>query len=80
LIDLFIYLKKPILSKALHLDKSENYLEIVRIKKELRHKTQASCYYFEKVTANVERYSDQVKQKKKEAVDSWQPGKTDYII
>jgi len=51
-------------------------LETVRIKKELRQNTQASCYFFEIASTNVERYSDQVKLKKKEAVDKWQPGNT----
>lgn len=63
------------MSKSLNLDGDEKYNEILRIKKDMRQNMRLSCYFIDDSKSVTERYSEKVAQLKKEAVESWQPGR-----
>jgi hypothetical protein len=73
--------KQPILAKSLPLDQSENYKEILDIKKKFRNAMQESVYYVENLrsekadfNASIERFSDKYSKMKKADINKWKPG------
>ena len=67
---------QPVISRSLPLDKNEDYLDILEIKKSFRNEMQASFYFVENSEPLIERYSDRYSKLKKDLLYKWQPGQS----